>query len=230
MEMKLPGRWLLLTAGTIIAALGMCLLDRVGQGQVMMAVLWEGMSLKLPITMGEACYLTSVVMLAFSFFYDRSQIRIGTVVHFLLYGWAVDAILPVLPRVEGSPALLVLYAALGILTLAVGIGVYAYADLGRGPYEGISFALCEKKGWQMKYVRVGCDGAAIAVGILLGGSVGVMTIVNLFLCGYLIQITTKALEGRIPKASKVAAASAAGQDLLLEPEAAQLPLYPVASE
>lgn len=181
---------MILLLGTAIAALGMCLLDLANQGQVTMAVLWDGMSKRLPISMGEACYLTSVVMIIFSLVYDRKQVRLGTVVHFIFYGWMVDLFDAILPRTGDKLSFVLLYAALGMLLLALGIGVYAFANLGRGPYEGICFALCEKGGYQMKYVRALCDGLFIFIGWILGGAVGIVTLVNIVLCGYLIQITT----------------------------------------
>jgi uncharacterized membrane protein YczE len=192
---------MILIVGTIIAAFGMCLLDIANQGQVTMAVLWDGMSRHFPISMGQACYVTSIVMILFSLVYDRSQVRIGTVVHFLLYGLATDAFARLIPRIGGSTVLMILYAAIGILLLGIGIGVYAFANLGRGPYEGLCFALCEKKHWQMKYVRAICDGFFIILGWFLGGAVGVVTVINIAFCGYLIQLTTSEMN-RIFKGNK----------------------------
>jgi len=191
--MSVAARWAVLVLGTIVAALGMCLLDLANEGQVTMAVLWDGMSQKLPVTIGQACYLTSLFMIAFSLYYDRSQVRLGTVLHFILYGFAFDFFLPRLPQ-PSTFGMVLAYAALGILLLGVGIGVYAYARLGRGPYEGVTFALCEKRQWQMKYVRAVCDGVFILIGAALGGAVGLVTLLNLFLCGVLIQRTTMGLD------------------------------------
>lgn len=51
-----------------------------------MAVFWDGMSKNLPPSMGQACYVISILMILFSIFYDRSQVGVGTLVHFVLYG------------------------------------------------------------------------------------------------------------------------------------------------
>lgn len=193
LDMRIKNRWMILIAGTIIAAFGMCLLDVANQGQVTMAVLWDGMSRKLPLSMGQACYVTSIFMIVFSLFYDRSQVRVGTVVHFVLYGLAADLFDRLIPGIDDSVMLTVLYAQIGILLLGLGIGIYAFANLGRGPYEGVCFALCEKNNWQMKYVRAVCDGVFIVLGWFFGGAVGIVTIVNIVFCGYLIQLTTQGM-------------------------------------
>lgn len=187
--MRITTRWMILIIGTIVAAFGMCLLDVANQGQVTMAVLWDGMTKRLPLSMGQSCYITSILMILFSLFYDRSQVRIGTVIHFLLYGLATDLFSRLIPEINNL-FLTALYAVVGILLLGMGIGIYAYANLGRGPYEGVCFALCEKNNWQMKYVRAICDGFFIGLGWLLGGTVGIVTVVNIIFCGYLIQVTT----------------------------------------
>jgi uncharacterized membrane protein YczE len=184
---------MILIVGTLIAAFGMCLLDVADQGQVTMAVLWDGMSKKLPLSLGQSCYVTSIFMIIFSLFYDKSQVRAGTVVHFVLYGLATDLFDRLIPRIHGSLLLIILYAAIGILLLGMGIGIYAYANLGRGPYEGVCFALCEKNNWQMKYVRAVCDGFFIVLGWMLGGAVGIVTVINIVFCGYLIQLTTQGM-------------------------------------
>lgn len=52
----------------------------------------------------------------------------------------------ILPKIGSSIVLIVAYSVLGFLLLAVGVGIYAFANLGRGPYEGVCFVLCEKNG------------------------------------------------------------------------------------
>lgn len=185
-------KWILLIGGTIIASLGMTILIKLNLGNVILGVLWEGMSLNLNITIGEASYITSIIMLCFSFFYDRIQIKVGTIIHFLLFGWCTDFFNSIIQQPQNF-LIITVYIISGILFLGIGIGIYAFADLGRGPYEGICFALCKKNKWQLKYLRSILDTAFLLLGWILGGTVGVITIINMILCGYIIQKTTEFL-------------------------------------
>ena len=51
-----------------------------------------------------------------------------------------------------------------IVLFAVGTGLYAAADLGRGSYEAVTFALAEKNHWQVKVVRMILDAAMVVIG------------------------------------------------------------------
>lgn len=77
----------------------------------------------------------------------------------------------------------------GIVLFAVGTGLYAAADLGRGSYEAVTFALAEKNHWQVKKVRMILDAAMVVIGVILGGKFGVCTVVTVIVSGPIIQFT-----------------------------------------
>lgn len=77
----------------------------------------------------------------------------------------------------------------GIVLFAVGTGLYAAADLGRGSYEAVTFALAEKNHWQVKIVRMILDAAMVVIGVILGGKFGVCTVVTVIVSGPIIQFT-----------------------------------------
>ncbi|MBS7525129.1 YitT family protein [Fusibacter paucivorans] len=189
-------RWLLLVFGTMVAALGMSMITASGLGNVTLTVLWDGMHRHSPLSIGAASYVTSLLMILFSLVFDRSQVRLGTVVHFLLFGAFMDIFNAFQPQ-SSSAVWCILEMSFGILLLGIGIGLYAYADLGRGPYEGIGFAIADKTGIELKYVRTLLDGLFALIGFLMGGLIGIATIANLLVCGYIIQRTMGALSKKI---------------------------------
>jgi len=195
-------KWIWLIIGTVIAALGMSLINMAALGNVILTVLWDGMSQKMPLSIGLASYMTSILMICFLWFYDRRQIRLGTIVHFLLFGAFMDFFntTPIFSqtlygRLSGM--------VLGVLLLSIGIGIYAFANLGRGPYEGICFAISDKMGIELKYVRTVLDASFAAIGFALGGSIGLATVVNLIMSGMLIQKTMETLKTRAQKSASV---------------------------
>lgn len=191
--MSTSKRWYYLLFGTVVAAFAMSMINHSNLGTVMTTVLWDGMAKQMGITIGQASYITSVVMILFLIFYDRRQIQLGTVVNFLLYGAAMDFFQWLLPDAQGLTARIVL-AVVGIVILSIGIGIYAYANLGRGPYEGLGFALAEKNRWQLRYVRIALDFLFLFAGFMLGGAVGVSTIISAVISGVIIQATTTLLD------------------------------------
>ena len=127
-------------------------------------------------------------MIVFAFFYDRSQIQIGTILYQVIYSFCVDlfANTHVYSIHVWVNALIML---LGVLLFAVGTGFYAAASLGRGSYEALTFSLAEKNGWQVKTVRMILDLVMVVAGVLLGGKLGVCTIVTILISGPMIQFT-----------------------------------------
>ena len=179
---------IIIVIGSIIAAYGITLALYAGFGGATLAVLWQGISKTFHISIGMASLIVAIVMIVFAFFYDRSQIHIGTILYQIVYSLCVDlfANAHVYSSHLWVNALIML---LGVMLFAVGTGFYAAASLGRGSYEALTFSLAEKNGWQVKVVRMILDIVMVIAGVLLGGKFGICTIVTIIISGPVIQFT-----------------------------------------
>lgn len=179
---------IIIVIGSIIAAYGITLALYAGFGGATLAVLWQGISKTFHISIGMASLIVAIVMIVFAFFYDRSQIHIGTILYQIVYSFCVDlfANTHVYSTHLWVNALIML---LGVMLFAVGTGFYAAASLGRGSYEALTFSLAEKNGWQVKVVRMILDIVMVIAGVLLGGKFGICTIVTIIISGPVIQFT-----------------------------------------
>ena len=186
--MRTGRKIIIIVLGSIIAAYGITLAMYAGFGGATLAVLWQGISKTFHISIGRASLIVAVGMIVFAFFYDRSQIQIGTILYQVIYSFCVDlfANTHVYSIHVWVNALIML---LGVLLFAVGTGFYAAASLGRGSYEALTFSLAEKNGWQVKTVRMVLDLVMVVAGVLLGGKFGVCTIVTILISGPMIQFT-----------------------------------------
>ena len=79
----------------------------------------------------------------------------------------------------------------GIVVFSFGTGLYSSANLGRGSYEAMTFALAEKNDWPVKYVRMVLDVLMVVLGVLCGGRFGVCTIATIIIAGPIIQWTVQ---------------------------------------
>ena len=179
---------IIIVIGSIIAAYGITLALYAGFGGATLAVLWQGISGTFHISIGMVSLIVAIVMIVFAFFYDRSQIHIGTILYQIVYSLCVDlfANAHVYSTHLWVNALIML---LGVMLFAVGTGFYAAASLGRGSYEALTFSLAEKNGWQVKVVRMILDIVMVIAGVLLGGKFGICTIVTIIISGPIIQFT-----------------------------------------
>ena len=173
---------IIIVIGSVIAAYGITLALYAGFGGATLAVLWQGISRTFHISIGMASLIVAIVMIVFAFFYDRSQIHIGTILYQIVYSLCVDlfANAHVYSTHLWVNALIML---LGVMLFAVGTGFYAAASLGRGSYEALTFSLAEKNGWQIM------DIVMVIAGVLLGGKFGICTIVTIIISGPVIQFT-----------------------------------------
>ena len=179
---------IIIVIGSVIAAYGITLALYAGFGGATLAVLWQGISRTFHISIGMASLIVAIDMIVFAFFYDRSQIHIGTILYQIVYSLCVDlfANAHVYSTYLWVNALIML---LGVMLFAVGTGFYAAASLGRGSYEALTFSLAEKNGWQIKVVRMILDIVMVIAGVLLGGKFGICTIVTIIISGPVIQFT-----------------------------------------
>ena len=164
-------RSILLVIGTMIAAFGIDLAINAGFGGATLAILWQGLSNVFPITIGQSSIIIAVAMVLFCWFYDRKQIHVGTLVYQLVYGFCIDIFEPYLIYSDNR-MINFLLMLLGITFLSLGSALYSIADLGRGSYEAMTFALVNRRGWKISYTRIGLDIICVVTGFALGGKVG----------------------------------------------------------
>lgn len=177
---------IIIVVGSIVAAYGITLALYAGFGGATLAVLWQGISKTFHISIGMSSMIVAIIMIIFVFFYDKSQIQIGTILYQIVYSICVDlfANVHIYSKYVWVNILIML---LGVILFAIGTGVYAAASLGRGLYEALTFSLAEKNGWQVKVVRIVLDIIMVIVGAMLGGRFGICTIVTIVISGPVIQ-------------------------------------------
>lgn len=114
----------------------------------------------------------------------RQRIGPGTLLNPVVVGLVIDRVLLLVDDPAGP--LRWVYLLGGLLLFGVGSGLYIGARLGPGPRDGLMTGLAEK-GLSIRSARFSIEGAMLAAGWLLGGSVGIGTLVFTALIGPLVQ-------------------------------------------
>ena len=181
---------LLLIVGTIIAAYGITLAIHAGFGGATLAILWQGVAKTLHITLGTASFIIALVMLIIVFFLDKKQIFWGTLIYQIIYSLMVD-VFKNFVFYTNQGAINFCIMLLGVAIFSAGNGIYSAANLGKGPYEALTFSLHNKTGLQIRTIRILFDLFFVIIGFLLGGTPGLCTVVTLFLSGPMMQFVYK---------------------------------------
>lgn len=188
-----PARLIRLFAGLWIFGTGDALLVASELGNGPWTVLAEGVSLHTPLTIGIATLVIGVLVLA-GWIPLRERPGLGTVCNVIVIGVAIDVMLRVLPPPE---ALITRSMALlgGVALVGLGSGLYLTARLGPGPRDGWMTGMHRRFGWPLSRVRLGIEVTVLAAGWLLGGTVGVGTVVFALLIGPAVALAVRLLGG-----------------------------------
>lgn len=182
---RLTRRFLQLFAGLALFGFSIALMVRGGIGLAPWDVLHSGLTHWLPLTIGQVLVLASfVVLLAWIPLGERPGI--GTLANAIVIGLATDASLAVLPTVSGWPAQVALMLA-GVVLNGAASAIYIGAQLGRGPRDGLMTGLARRTGRSLRLVRTVLEVIVLAVGIALGGALGIGTVVFAIAIGPLTQ-------------------------------------------
>ena len=117
----------------------------------------------------------------------RQKPGIGTVANVLVIGTVANFGLDWIPADLALPLRAGLLIG-GIVLNGVATGAYVGAGLGPGPRDGLMTGIVARTGWPVKWVRTAIEITVVAVGWLLGGSVGLGTILYAVAIGPLVHV------------------------------------------
>lgn len=173
--------------GLFIFGLGDSLLIQSNIGNAPWSVLAQGVSNRLDITMGWSTFaISSVVLLLWIPLRERPGF--GTLANIAVIATAIQIGVMFFPS-QSSYAIGIAYCLIGIAMVGVGSTLYITCGLGPGPRDGLMTALHNRTGIRIGRVRLGIEGTVLIAGWLLGGTVGLGTLLFATLIGQSIAVS-----------------------------------------
>jgi len=156
------------------------------------STLHEGLSLWSGLSFGRVSQIIGAGLIAWSWWAFRVQPGVGTVFNMLLVGPWVDLlrVQTLIPWLAGGVGG-VLQFLVGILLLGLATAVYLGARLGAGPRDGFVMGLSRRVERSLRKTRIGVEIVVLALGALLGGPIGLGTILFALLMGPTMQSSLK---------------------------------------
>lgn len=170
---KLPRRLLNLYLGLILFGTSMALMISSGLGLNPWDVFHQGLAEQTGLRYGWVVIGVGAAVLLL-WIPLRQRPGFGTVNNVVVVGLAVEGALAVLPEPRHL-AVRALFLVTGVLANGVATGLYIGAGLGPGPRDGLMTGLAAR-GRSIRVVRTSIEVAVLAVGWVLGGTVGVGTV------------------------------------------------------
>jgi uncharacterized membrane protein YczE len=182
---RLTRRLVQLYAGLALYGASMALLVRSTLGVTPWDVLHQGLARHLGWSLGTAAIVVGAVVLL-AWIPLRQMPGLGTVSNVFVIGLAVDGTLAVLPAPSALAARIGFVVA-GVLLNAVATAAYIGVHLGPGPRDGLMTGLVRRTGGSVRLVRTSIEATVVLTGWLLGGTLGLGTVVYALAIGPLVH-------------------------------------------
>ena len=181
-----PITLVVLLLGLIAFGIGEALIVDASVGNSPWTVLAQGLSMHIGRGIGTASLMVSALVLLL-WIPLRERPGLGTILNAIIIGYALQFALPFLPHPTMWEAA-VPQALLGILVVGFGSAGYITTNLGPGPRDGLMTALHDRTGVRVARVRTSIEIVALGIGWLLGGTIGLATLLFALLIGRSIAL------------------------------------------
>ncbi len=197
---KFKNRMIMMLCGIMAQGLGLSLLRAVNLGTDPCSCLTQGVTNFVPLSFGTCQLLCHLVTFVFVLRYDLSMIGFGTIGNMCFLGyisdffqWIWSLLLPAGFFQVVLNRYILLLPSLAVFLL--GAAAYMCAGLGSSPYDALPFIISgHVRRFPFKIVRMLWDISFMAAVFVLGGDVGIVTILVAFFLGPIITGVQKKLE------------------------------------
>lgn len=177
--------------GILLIGIGVAWNAANGFGNDPIGLLYDGMRNALNLTSNQLGMVSNIINLALItllLIIGRKYVNLGTVIYILPYGLSVNLGSRLYEALQvTSPAGQIGAAFAGCLFIYLGVAIYIAVDIGLDPFTGIVMVIRDKLKLDYKKVKIAFDITMIIIGALLGGTLGIVTILTALTAGPCIQ-------------------------------------------
>ena len=172
--------------GAFLLGIGIGICNQTAWGMDPFDVMTTGISTRLEINMSVINLCIYLLMCLTAFFLDRKQLSVWTCIAPFVTSFGIDLILKFVPQMSRNTAVFLIYL-FGMTLIAFGTAVSIEAGIGKSPYDAFIYGIMNRMGKSYAQIRWVVDGFCLIVGIMIGGSWGVGTVISLLAVGKLME-------------------------------------------
>lgn len=189
--------------GLVVFGFGISLMVRAGMGLGPWEAFHQGIQFRTGVPMGTVSILLGLPIVALWWPLGERP-GIGTLMNVAVIGTATNIGNAALPAQTALPLQLGQMVA-GVLVIGLGSGLYLSSDLGPGPRDGLMVGAHHRFGWSIRRSRTSIEVLVLIAGWVLGGTIGVGTLVFAFGIGPVVQLMLGIFdrEGRVARRKEV---------------------------
>lgn len=181
----------ILFIGFFILAVGIVTNLYAALGTSPWGVLHVGLADITPFTLGQITQIVGLVIVISSWILGFSP-GFGTIANMITIGFFIDVVIiwNIIPT-QTQIIWQIIQLVFSIIILGGGVFLYLRAQLGAGPRDGLMVALATKFNRPVSHIRIPMDVTVVILGFLLGGPLGIGTVISALTLGYFIQFFLK---------------------------------------
>lgn len=195
-KIKISLKILLSIIGLFILGIGVSFTLQSNLGTDPASTLELGMSNIFNISYGTAAAIYNVVLLSIIFFFDKKYINISSVLAIFVIGYTAEITNFLLTplNISNTPYIIrIISCIFGCFIISIGVTIYIFSGLGVGATDCIAEIISDKTKISYKVVRIISDLLLVLFGYLIGGTVGIGTIIIALFTGYFVSLSRKIL-------------------------------------
>lgn len=182
-----PKDFLIAQLGFALFGVAIALIIQANLGTGAWAVLIVALAERVGTSPGVMVILTGLLALAGAMLLGE-QVGWGTLGNMLFIGPWLDLFLFFIPPVEGNLPVQIVMLLACVALIGLASAVYIGVDAGAGPRDSLMLAVSRATGWSVQRSRATIELMVLIIGWLLGGPVGVGTVVFTLLVGPSVQL------------------------------------------
>lgn len=190
---KITGKTILAAAfGVMLVGIGVAFNNCAGFGNDPIGIVYDGIrsvSGMNQTQLGMASNIVNIALLVFLLFTGKRYVSVGTLVYLVPYGFCVNIGNFLYGQFAFSDSffLRIVFSVIGCMLLCLGVAIYITVDIGVDPFTGVVLVLTDVLKKEYRYVKIGFDFTMVILGTVLGGKLGVVTVLTALLVGPVIQ-------------------------------------------
>ena len=192
-------KYILFLIGAFFLGTGIALSDIAHLGVDPMSVMILGASYHLPITFGMTNFALSILQIIISYFLDKKNITLATFLAMLFTSLGIDAVGAFHWQTPSAPwnfAVLIF----GFLIYCISVALCQFPRCGYNSYDCVVFGIMKHTGKPYHTIRWFVDITYLLIGWILGGTIGIGTVIVMLFAGYIIEFVLKFFEKVLPPA------------------------------
>lgn len=178
-------RWAKLLSGLALLGLSIAFMKQANLGLGPWDVLSDGLAGLTGMQLGTVSIIVGAILLLL-WIPMREKPGIALIPNILLIGAFTNIGLAMVQTASGA-LLRTLWLMSGLMLAGFGTVLYLGSQLGAGPRDGLMLGISRKTGWSVRVTRTALEVVVLVVGWILGGAVGIGTVIVALTIGPVIQ-------------------------------------------